>query len=140
MASVNRATILGNLGRDPELRFTQGGEPVCNFSVATNEKWKDKSGELQERTEWHRIVVWGKVAEHCAQYLSKGRSVYIEGQIQTREWDDKEGVKRQTTEIKAFSVQFLGGKDEEKPEKTEYNPAGETEDETVRDTDAPLPF
>jgi len=109
MAGVNKAILVGNLGRDPELRYTQGGQPVVNFPLATSESWTDKSGEKQERTEWHRIVVWGKVGENCAQYLSKGRTVYVEGRIQTREWEDKEGQKRYTTEINAQTVQFLGG-------------------------------
>jgi single-strand DNA-binding protein len=109
MAGVNKAILVGNLGRDPELRYTQGGQPVVNFPLATSENWTDKSGERQERTEWHRIVVWGKVGENCAQYLSKGRTVYVEGRIQTREWEDKEGQKRYTTEINAQTVQFLGG-------------------------------
>jgi single-strand DNA-binding protein len=115
MASVNRVILIGNLGRDPELRYTQGGQAVTNFSIATNEKWKDKDGNPQERTEWHRINVWGKPAENCAQYLAKGRSVYIEGRLQTREWEDKEGNKRQTTEIVAQTVQFLGGRGEGPP-------------------------
>lgn len=109
MAGVNKAILVGNLGKDPELRYTQGGQAVVNFPVATSEQWTDKSGERQERTEWHRIVVWGKVGENCAQYLSKGRSVYIEGRIQTREWEDQSGQKRYTTEINAQTVQFLGG-------------------------------
>lgn len=113
MASLNKATIIGNLGKDPEVRFTPGGQAVANFTVATNEKWKDKgSGEAQERTEWHRIVVWGKQAESCGQYLKKGRSVYVEGRIQTREWTNKEGQKQYTTEINASQVLFLGGKGE----------------------------
>jgi single-strand DNA-binding protein len=109
MASINKAILIGNLGRDPELRYTQGGQAVANFTLATNEKWNDKDGNSQERTEWHRIVVWGKQAENCAQYLSKGRNVYIEGRIQSRDWEDKEGNKRQTTEVVAQTVQFLGG-------------------------------
>ena len=109
MASVNKAILIGNLGRDPELRYTQGGQAVANFTLATNERWNDKDGNSQERTEWHRVVVWGKQAENCAQYLSKGRNVYIEGRIQTREWEDKEGQKRHTTEVVAQTVQFLGG-------------------------------
>jgi single-strand DNA-binding protein len=112
MASVNRAIIVGNLGRDPEVRYTAGGSPVANFTVATNERWTDKSGQPQERTEWHRIVVWGKQAETCGQYLKKGRSVYIEGKIQTREWTNKEGQKQYSTEIVATQVQFLGGRSE----------------------------
>ncbi|MDP6977870.1 MAG: single-stranded DNA-binding protein [Myxococcota bacterium] len=112
MAGVNKAILVGNLGRDPELRYTASGQAVANFSLATGESYTDKSGERVERTEWHRIVVWGKTAELCSQYLSKGRSVYIEGRLQTREWEDKEGVKRQTTEIVANTVQFLGGRGE----------------------------
>jgi single-strand DNA-binding protein len=108
MASVNKVILIGNLGRDPELRYTQGGQAVANFSLATTDRWNDKDGQTQERTEWHRIVVWARQAELCAQYLSKGRSVYVEGRIQTREWEDKEGQKRQTTEIVAQSVRFLG--------------------------------
>jgi single-strand DNA-binding protein len=115
MASVNRVILIGNLGRDPELRYTAGGQPVANFTLATNERFNDREGKPQERTEWHRIVVWGKQAENCANYLAKGRSVYIEGRLQTREWEDKEGQKRQTTEVVAQTVQFLdrreGGRD-----------------------------
>ena len=108
MAGVNKAILVGNLGRDPELRHTPNGQAVANFTLATSESWTDKSGERQERTEWHRIVVWGRQAEMCAQYLSKGRTVYVEGRIQTREWEDKEGAKRYTTEINASSVNFIG--------------------------------
>ena len=110
MASVNKVILVGNLGRDPELRYIQSGQAVANFSLATNEKWRDKEEKTQERTEWHRIVVWGKSAENCAQYLQKGRSVYIEGRLQTREWEDREGNKRTTTEVVAQVVQFLGGR------------------------------
>ncbi len=108
MAGVNKAILVGNLGRDPELRQTPNGQSVVNFTLATSENWTDKSGERQERTEWHRIVVWGRTAEMCHQYLSKGRTVYIEGRIQTREWEDKDGNKRYTTEINAQTVQFIG--------------------------------
>ena len=110
MASVNKVILVGNLGRDPELRYIQSGQPVANFTLATNDRWRDKEGNNQERTEWHRIVVWGKSAENCAQFLQKGRSVYVEGRLQTREWEDKEGNKRQTTEVVAQTVQFLGGR------------------------------
>ena len=110
MASVNKVILVGNLGRDPELRYIPSGQAVANFTLATNERWRDKEGNNQERTEWHRIVVWGKSAENCAQYLQKGRSVYIEGRLQTREWEDKDGNKRQTTETIAQTVQFLGGR------------------------------
>ena len=109
MASVNKVILIGNLGRDPEMRYTQSGQAVTNFTLATTESWTDKnSGQKQEKTEWHRIVAWGKTGELCAQYLAKGRSVYIEGRLQTREWEDKEGIKRSTTEITANTVQFLG--------------------------------
>ncbi len=110
MASVNKVILVGNLGRDPELRYIPSGQAVANFTLATNDRWRDKEGNNQERTEWHRIVVWGKSAENCAQYLQKGRSVYIEGRLQTREWEDKDGNKRQTTETIAQVVQFLGGR------------------------------
>ena len=110
MASVNKVILVGNLGRDPELRYTQGGQAVANFTVATNEQWRDRDGNPQERVEWHRVVVWGKSAENCAQYLQKGRSVYVEGRLQTREWEDREGQKRRTTEINALTVQFLGSR------------------------------
>jgi single-strand DNA-binding protein len=111
MASVNKVILVGNLGRDPEIRYLQSGQAVANFTVATNDRWTDRDGKPQERTEWHRIVVWGKQAENCANYLSKGRTVYIEGRLQTREWEDKEGQKRQTTEVVAQTVQFLSPRD-----------------------------
>lgn len=107
--SVNKVIVIGRLGQDPELKHTPGGMPVCNFTVATTESWSDKSGKKQEKTEWHRIVVWGKLAELCNQYLAKGKQAYIEGSLQTRSWDDKNGGKKYTTEIVAKSVQFLGG-------------------------------
>jgi len=109
--SVNKVILVGNLGKKPELRYTPGGQAVANFTLATNERFGGKDGQpAQERTEWHRIVVWGRTAENCGQYLDKGRQVYIEGRLQTREWQDKEGQKRQTTEVVATTVQFLGGK------------------------------
>ena len=107
MAGVNKVIIVGNLGKDPELRHTPQGNAVANFPVATSESWNDKDGSKQERTEWHRIVVWGKLAELCSKYLSKGRKAYVEGRLQTRAWDDKDGQKRYTTEIVATTVQFL---------------------------------
>jgi len=108
MAGVNKAILVGNLGRDPELRQTPSGQSVCNFTLATSESWTDRNGERVERTEWHRIVAWGKTGELCAQYLNKGRTVYVEGRIQTREWEDKDGNKRYTTEINAQTVNFIG--------------------------------
>jgi single-strand DNA-binding protein len=107
--SVNKAIIVGNLGADPEVRYTQSGTAVANMRIATNERWKDKSGQQQERTEWHRVVVFGNQAENCGKYLEKGRQVYVEGRIQTNEWTDNDGNTRYTTEIVAQSVQFLSG-------------------------------
>jgi single-strand DNA-binding protein len=109
MGSVNKVILIGNLGADPELKYTASNRPVCNLSVATNEVFKDKAGQRQERTEWHRVTVWGEQAEHCSKYLSKGRSVYVEGRLQTRSWDDKEGKKRYSTDIVANQVVFLSG-------------------------------
>ncbi|MFZ5468696.1 MAG: single-stranded DNA-binding protein [Myxococcota bacterium] len=108
---VNKAILIGNLGADPEVRFTPSGQAVANFRIATSESWNDKSGQKQERTEWHRIVVWGKLAELCGEYLKKGRQCYVEGRLQTREWTDKEGKKNYTTEVVANQVVFLGGRD-----------------------------
>jgi single-strand DNA-binding protein len=107
--SVNKVILVGNLGRDPEVRFTAGGKAVARFSVATSEVWTDAEGTRQERTEWHNVVVWGKQAESCGQYLQKGRQVYIEGSIRTRQYDDKDGNKKYITEVHAQRVQFLGG-------------------------------
>jgi single-strand DNA-binding protein len=111
MGGINKAILIGNLGAPPEMRYTPGGQAVANFRIATNEKWTDKAGQAQERTEWHRIVVWGKLAELCNQYLVKGRQVYVEGRLQTREWMDKENHKNYTTEVVAQQVTFLGGRD-----------------------------
>jgi len=105
--SVNKVILIGRLGKDPEMRFTPSGKAVTNFTVATNENWTDQSGERQERTEWHRIVTWGKLAENSAKLLSKGKQVYIEGRLQTRQWDDRDGNKRYTTEIVANTMQIL---------------------------------
>lgn len=110
MASVNKAIVVGNLGKDPEVRFTQSGRAWARFPVATTETWMDQDNSRQERTEWHNIVVWGKQAESCGQYLAKGRQVYIEGSIRSRSYDDQEGNKRYITEINAQRVQFLGGR------------------------------
>ena len=111
-SGVNKVILVGNLGKDPEVRYTPSGQSVANFTIATNENWTDKQGQKQERTEWHRIVVWGKAAELCGEYLSKGRQVYIEGRLQTREWTNKEGAKQYTTEVVANpvgGVVFLSG-------------------------------
>jgi single-strand DNA-binding protein len=108
MGSVNKVILVGNLGADAELRYTGGGMAVANFRIATTEVWKDKDGQKQEQTEWHRISLWGKQAEAVAQYLVKGKQVYVEGRIQTRKWQDKEGQDRYSTEIKADRVTLLG--------------------------------
>lgn len=109
---LNKVMLIGNLGQDPEVRQTAGGQSVANLSVATSERWTDKSGQKQERTEWHRIVVWDKLADLCAQYLHKGKKVYVEGQLQTREWEDRDGNKRWTTEIRAREVKFLSPRED----------------------------
>ncbi len=111
MASVNKVILVGNLGRDPEVRYMPNGEAVCNFSIATTDSWKDKSGAKQERTEWHNIVMYRKLAEIAGEYLKKGRPVYVEGRLQTRKWQTKEGQDRYTTEIIADQMQMLGGRD-----------------------------
>lgn len=110
MGSLNKAMIIGRLGKDPEVRYTQGGQAVATFSVATDHKWTNKSGEKQEKTEWHRIKAWGKLAELAGEYLAKGRQVYIEGRIETSEYTDKDGVKKYSTEINAQEIQFLDSK------------------------------
>jgi len=109
MASVNKVIIVGNLGADPEMKYTQNNTPVTNFRVATTDRWRDKgSGEMQERTEWHRIVAWGRLGEICSQYLRRGKQVYVEGRLQTRSWEDQDGNKRYSTEIVAQTMQMLG--------------------------------
>jgi single-strand DNA-binding protein len=108
MSGVNKVIIVGRLGADPELKTVTGGQSVARLSIATSENWTDKQGQKQERTEWHRIVVWGKLAELCGKYLTKGRQAYIEGRLQTRSWEDQQGQKRYSTEIVASTVQFLG--------------------------------
>jgi single-strand DNA-binding protein len=110
MASVNKVILVGNLGRDPETRYTTGGEAVTNVSIATTDTWKDKSGEKQERTEWHRVAFFGKLAEIAGEYLKKGSQVYVEGRLQTRKWQDKEGQDKYTTEIIADRMQMLGSR------------------------------
>lgn len=109
MAGVNKVIVVGRLGADPEIKTVSGGQTVARLSIATSENWTDKQGQKQERTEWHRVVVWGKLAELCGKYLSKGRQAYIEGRLQTRSWEDQQGQKKFTTEIVANTVQFLGG-------------------------------
>lgn len=107
MSSLNKAMLIGNLGQDPEVRYTQSNTAVATLSIATSERYKDSNGEYQEKTEWHRVVAWGRTAEICQQYLKKGSKVYIEGPIQTRSWEDKDGQKRYTTEVKALQMVML---------------------------------
>ena len=109
MGSVNKVILVGNLGRDAELRYTPGGAAVATLNLATTEVWNDKNQQRQEKTEWHRVVLWGKQAESLQEYLTKGKQIYVEGRLQTRQWDDKEGNKRYTTEIKADRITLLGG-------------------------------
>lgn len=116
MAGINKVILIGNLGKDPELRYTPNSKAVATFSLATTERWKDKEGQFQEKTEWHNIVAWGKQAEICKEYLKKGSSVYVEGRLQHRSYDDKDGNKKYITEIVARSVQMLGRKGDAKEE------------------------
>ena len=111
MSGVNKVIIVGRLGADPEVKTVTSGQTVCRLSVATSENWTDRDGQKQERTEWHRVVIWGRMAEVCGQHLAKGRQVYLEGRLQTRSWEDQQGQKKYTTEIVANTVQFLGSND-----------------------------
>ncbi len=109
MGSVNKVILVGNLGRDAELRYTPGGAAVATLNLATTEVWNDRNNQRQEKTEWHRVVLWGKQAESLQEYLTKGKQIYVEGRLQTRQWDDKDGNKKYTTEIKADRITLLGG-------------------------------
>jgi len=134
MASVNKAILVGNLGRDPEMRYMPNGEAVCNFSIATTENWKDKNGQKQEKTEWHNIVMYRRLAEIAGEYLKKGRPVYIEGRLQTRKWE-KDGVTRYTTEIIADQMQMLGSREGGASSNASYD--GGTADDMNQDTAQP---
>jgi single-strand DNA-binding protein len=109
MGSVNKVILVGNLGRDAELRYTPGGAPVATLNLATTEVWNDKAGQRQEKTEWHRVILWGKSAESLSEYLVKGKQIYVEGKLQTRQWDDKDGNKRYTTEVRGDRIVLLSG-------------------------------
>jgi single-strand DNA-binding protein len=137
---VNKAILIGNLGGDPELRSTPSGTPVATFTLATNESWTDREGQKQERTEWHRIVAWGKLAEICGQYLRKGRQVYIEGRLTTRSWEDRQGNQRKTTEIVANQMLMLGGRPSGEGEGGPPRETPEFAAETVKIEDDDLPF
>ena len=140
MASVNKAILIGNLGKDPELRYTGSGTAVCNFSIATTEKWRDQqSNEMKERTEWHNIVLWGRQGENAKEYLQKGSPVYIEGRIQTRSYDDKEGNKRWITEIVGQRMQFLGRRGETQRDEDQAPPP-DVAAQPMADEDDDLPF
>jgi single-strand DNA-binding protein len=144
MAGLNKVILIGNLGRDPELRYTASGQPVATFTLATTESWTNKSGERDQRTEWHRIVAWGKLAELAGEYLSKGRQVYVEGRLQTREWEDKEGQKRRTTEVNAQQLLFLGRRDGGAPHDSDAGsgggPAGAPDLGSSGSADDDIPF
>lgn len=146
MIGINKAILIGNLGKDPELRYTPGGQPVASFTLATTERWTDRNGQRQDRTEWHNIVAWGKLAELVNQYLKKGRSAYIEGRITTRSWDDRDGNKKYRTEIVANQIQFLGSgpsstsdydSTSDNNTNTGYNQVG-TESESMTEDDLPF--
>lgn len=150
MSSLNKAMIIGRLGQDPDVRYTQSNTAVANMSIATSERYKDKSGEWKETTEWHRVVAWGRTAEICQEYLKKGSQVYIEGPIQTRQWEDKEGQTRYTTEIKALQMTMLDSKGSgsgngnapSKPKNQGSKPVSSSVDldENFDDIDDDLPF
>jgi len=149
MSTLNKAMIIGRLGQDPEVRYTQSNTAVATLSVATNERYKDSNGEWQERTEWHRVVAWGRLAEICQQYLKKGSQVYIEGPIQTQQWEDREGQKRYTTEIKALTMTMLDSKDagnsgqstpSNKPDQAQPVSSSTDLDGNLDDMDDDLPF
>jgi single-strand DNA-binding protein len=137
MASVNKVILLGNLGKDPEVRYTAGGTAVASFSLATSERFKGKDGQYEEKTEWHNITLWGRLAEVAGEYLAKGKTAYIEGRLQTRKWADKEGKDRYTTEVVGEKMQMIGGKGErsEKPKDT-----GNSYEEPSFNPDDEIPF
>ncbi len=150
MAGINKVILVGNLGGDPEMKYTANGQAVARFNIATSESWTDKQGQKQERTEWHKIVVWGKLGEICGKHLSKGRQAYVEGRLQTRQWEDQQGQKKYTTEVIAMTVQFLGAPGAARDGAREFNrdnggaqqatPAAELGTEPQFDADEEIPF
>jgi single-strand DNA-binding protein len=146
MSSLNKAMIIGRLGQDPDVRYTQSNTAVANMSIATSERYKDKSGEWKEKTEWHKVVAWGRTAEVCQEYLKKGSQVYIEGPIQTNKWEDKEGQTRYTTEIKALQMTMLDSKRDADAAPASQSKASEPVssnvelDDNLDDIDDDLPF
>ena len=139
MASINKAIIVGNLGKDPEMRYTADGSPIAGFSVATTDTWKDKSGAKQEKTEWHNITIFGKLAEVCGEYLKKGSAVYLEGRIQTDKYTDKAGIEKYSTKIIADRMQMLGGKPSSTAETKADSKKGKPS-ETFSDMDDDIPW
>jgi single-strand DNA-binding protein len=135
--SLNKVILIGNLGQDPEARFTPQGTAVCNLSVATNESWKDQNGEMQDRTEWHRVVMYGRMAETATEYMKKGQMVYIEGRLNTREWEDQNQIKRRTTEIRCDNFTMLGRRSDS-PSPTSANPESSMKPDAGVDDDLPF--
>jgi single-strand DNA-binding protein len=138
MAGVNKVILIGNLGADPEVRYTPSGSAVANFRIATSEQWTDKAGEKQERTEWHRIVAWGRTGEICGEYLHKGKQVYVEGRLQTRAWEDRDGNKRYTTEVVAQTVKMLGSPGREPSTSSYEAPSAQEEPFSLPEDDIPF--
>ncbi|HYY57220.1 MAG TPA: single-stranded DNA-binding protein [Pyrinomonadaceae bacterium] len=137
--SFNKIILVGNLGRDPELRYTPQGTPVCNFTVATNEKRKDRGGEMQDFTTWFRVTLWGRQAETASQYLTKGRPIYVEGRLRLEEWTDKDGKQRYTLEVHATDMQFIGGGRGDEAAAQAASPAGAGRSGATADRQAPEP-
>ncbi len=139
MGSVNKVILVGNLGKDAELRYTPGGTAVATLRLATTDRFKDKDGQWKDQTEWHTVVIWDKTAESLAEYLRKGKQIYVEGRLQTRSWDDREGKKRYTTEVRGDRIVLLGGRG---PQAEREEPAGPAEPprETTELTDDDIPF
>ena len=135
---INKVILIGNLGSDPEMRYTQSGDAVATFSIATTETWKDKQGEQQSKTEWHRIVAWRRLAEICGEYLHKGKQVYIEGRIRTRKWQDRDGNDKYTTEIEALNMQMLGRRGEDGGYSGPSTPDDQGPGASVTDDDIPF--
>ncbi len=143
MSGVNKVIVVGRLGSDPEVKTVTSGQTVCRLSVATSENWTDRDGQKQEKTEWHRVVVWGRMAEVCGKHLSKGRQVYLEGRLQTRSWEDQQGQKKYTTEIVANTVQFLGGSNDRSSQSNDMSGGGASQDfgpEPSFDSSEEIPF
>lgn len=140
MRGVNKVILVGNLGRDPEVRYIKDGTAVANLRLATSETWNDQNGQKQERTEWHRIVAWGKLAEIAKEYMSKGRQIYVEGKLQTRSWDDREGNKRYTTEVKADQIIMLGSRGDSAGSRGMSPPPPEPAAAPFEATDDDVPF